>query len=168
MQSGCYLGILFKTFWMLNFLNNTLLWKLFLGVGEGFSEMFLKTEENLPLLLDFLEEFDFKIRWGLVELMEHPLLKLQVHHGSSPAPSHWKNLGYTRGTGLGQPKNFQKDWPLLEKWKTDSITSSSKCYVSFVKTVLILKGKGNIMIALCFWQTVEKTVDPHNPISVSS
>ena len=33
------------------------------GVGEGFSEMFLKSEENLPLLLEFLEEFDFKIRY---------------------------------------------------------------------------------------------------------
>merc|ERR1719239_1071812 len=34
----------------------------FTGVGEGFSEMFLKSEENLPLLLEVLEEFDFKIR----------------------------------------------------------------------------------------------------------
>jgi hypothetical protein len=31
-------------------------------VGQGFSEIFLKNEEHLPLLLDFLEEFDFKIR----------------------------------------------------------------------------------------------------------
>ena len=38
----------------------------FTGVGEGFSEMFLKSEENLPLLLEFLEEFDFKIRQGYI------------------------------------------------------------------------------------------------------
>jgi len=38
----------------------------FTGVGEGFSEMFLKEEENLPLLLEFLGEFDFKIRRPVV------------------------------------------------------------------------------------------------------
>merc|ERR1719354_278968 len=41
----------------------------FTGVGEGFSEMFLKHEENLPILLEFLEEFDFKIRRPTIAAM---------------------------------------------------------------------------------------------------
>ena len=30
------------------------------GVGEGFSEMFLKERENLVQVLTYMEEFDFK------------------------------------------------------------------------------------------------------------
>ena len=39
------------------------------GVGEGFSEMFLKNKENITLLLNYMEEFDFKIRRPAVQLL---------------------------------------------------------------------------------------------------
>jgi len=39
------------------------------GVGEGFSEMFLKNKENITLLLTYMEEFDFKIRRPAVQLL---------------------------------------------------------------------------------------------------
>merc|ERR1719495_137645 len=39
------------------------------GVGEGFSEMFLKNKENITLLLNYMEEFDFKIRRPAVQLV---------------------------------------------------------------------------------------------------
>jgi len=39
------------------------------GVGEGFSEMFLKNKENISLLLNYMEEFDFKIRRPAVQLL---------------------------------------------------------------------------------------------------
>lgn len=31
-----------------------------INVGEQFSEMFLKNPENLPVILGFLEEYDFR------------------------------------------------------------------------------------------------------------
>lgn len=37
------------------------------GVGEGFSEMFLKERENLVQVLTYMEEFDFK------ELIKPPI-----------------------------------------------------------------------------------------------
>ena len=43
------------------------------GVGEGFSEMFLKEKDNLSLVLTYLEEFDFKIRRPAVQLMTYLL-----------------------------------------------------------------------------------------------
>merc|ERR1719402_808703 len=39
------------------------------GVGEGFSEMFLKQKENIGLVLQCVEEFDFKIRRPAVQLL---------------------------------------------------------------------------------------------------
>merc|ERR1719209_285487 len=39
------------------------------GVGEGLSEMFLKDRENLGLVLQYVEEFDFKIRRPAVQLL---------------------------------------------------------------------------------------------------
>merc|ERR1719195_221897 len=39
------------------------------GVGEGFSEIFLKSKENLTVVLGYLEEFDFKIRRPAVQLI---------------------------------------------------------------------------------------------------
>ena len=39
------------------------------GVGEGFSEIFLKTKDNLSTILKYLEEFDFKIRRPAVQLI---------------------------------------------------------------------------------------------------
>ena len=39
------------------------------GVGEGFSEIFLKSKENLSIVLKYLEEFDFKIRRPAVQLI---------------------------------------------------------------------------------------------------
>ena len=43
------------------------------GVGEGFSEMFLKNKENLNMVLGLLEEFDFKIRRPAVQLLTYLL-----------------------------------------------------------------------------------------------
>merc|ERR1719187_3161883 len=39
------------------------------GLGEGLSEMFLKDRENLGLVLQYVEEFDFKIRRPAVQLL---------------------------------------------------------------------------------------------------
>merc|ERR1719318_124405 len=39
------------------------------GVGEGLSEMFLKQKENIGLVLQCVEEFDFKIRRPAVQLL---------------------------------------------------------------------------------------------------
>ena len=39
------------------------------SVGEGFSEMFLKDKDNLSLVLNYLEDFDFKIRRPSVQLL---------------------------------------------------------------------------------------------------
>merc|ERR1719225_1941427 len=39
------------------------------GVGEGLSEMFLKQKENIGLVLQCVEEFDFKIRRPAVQLV---------------------------------------------------------------------------------------------------
>merc|ERR550519_975382 len=40
------------------------------GIGEGFSEMFLKDEEHVGLLLTCLEDFDFKIRRPTIQLIK--------------------------------------------------------------------------------------------------
>ena len=42
-------------------------WEEITGVGEGFSEMFLKERENLVQVLTYMEEFDFK------ELIKPPI-----------------------------------------------------------------------------------------------
>lgn len=40
-----------------------------LHVGEQFTEMFLKHPENITLILSFLEEYDFKVRWPALKLL---------------------------------------------------------------------------------------------------
>lgn len=39
------------------------------NVGEQFTEMFIKSEQNVTLVLSFLEEFDFKVRWAAIKLL---------------------------------------------------------------------------------------------------
>lgn len=39
------------------------------NIGEQFTEMFIKTSENVTTVLSFLEEFDFKVRWPAVRLL---------------------------------------------------------------------------------------------------
>ncbi|GJQ79959.1 putative protein transporter [Trypoxylus dichotomus] len=39
------------------------------NVGEQFTEMFLKNTENVTLVLGFLEEYDFKVRWPAVKFL---------------------------------------------------------------------------------------------------
>lgn len=39
------------------------------NVGEQFSEMFLKNQENVSLVLSFLDEYDFRVRWPAVKLL---------------------------------------------------------------------------------------------------
>lgn len=39
------------------------------NVGEQFTEMFIKQAENVSLVLDYLEEYDFKVRWAAVKLL---------------------------------------------------------------------------------------------------
>ncbi|KAJ8909576.1 hypothetical protein NQ315_012831 [Exocentrus adspersus] len=39
------------------------------NVGEQFTEMFLKNSENVTLVLGFLEEYDFRVRWPAVKLL---------------------------------------------------------------------------------------------------
>lgn len=40
-----------------------------LNVGEQFTEMFVKNPENVSLVLGFLEEYDFRVRWPAVKLL---------------------------------------------------------------------------------------------------
>ncbi|XP_050512744.1 general vesicular transport factor p115 [Diabrotica virgifera virgifera] len=40
-----------------------------INVGEQFTEMFLKNSENVTLILGFMEEYDFRVRWPAVRLM---------------------------------------------------------------------------------------------------
>lgn len=40
-----------------------------INVGEQFTEMFLKNPENVTLILGFLEEYDFRVRWPAVKLL---------------------------------------------------------------------------------------------------
>ncbi|XP_066139935.1 general vesicular transport factor p115 [Euwallacea fornicatus] len=40
-----------------------------INVGEQFSEMFLKNSDNLTLVLSFLEEYDFRVRWPALKLV---------------------------------------------------------------------------------------------------
>lgn len=40
-----------------------------INVGEQFTEMFLKNPENVTLILSFLEEYDFRVRWPAVKLL---------------------------------------------------------------------------------------------------
>lgn len=39
------------------------------NVGEQFTEMFIKSSENVTTVLGFLEEFDFKVRWAAIKLL---------------------------------------------------------------------------------------------------
>ncbi|CAH0564036.1 unnamed protein product [Brassicogethes aeneus] len=39
------------------------------NVGEQFTEMFLKNEKNVAVVLGFLEEYDFRVRWPAVKLL---------------------------------------------------------------------------------------------------
>lgn len=38
------------------------------NVGEQFTEMFIKSTENVTTIINFLEEFDFKVRWPAIKL----------------------------------------------------------------------------------------------------
>lgn len=40
-----------------------------MNVGEQFTEMFIKNPENVSLVLSFLEEYDFRVRWPAVKLL---------------------------------------------------------------------------------------------------
>lgn len=44
------------------------------GIGEQFTEIYLKKSKNVQLVIDILEEFDFKIRRPAVKLLTHLLL----------------------------------------------------------------------------------------------
>lgn len=38
-------------------------------LGERFTEIFIKKQENVGLVLDYLEEFDFHVRWPALQLL---------------------------------------------------------------------------------------------------
>lgn len=38
-------------------------------LGERFTEIFIKKQENVGLILDYLEEFDFHVRWPALQLL---------------------------------------------------------------------------------------------------
>lgn len=39
------------------------------NIGEQFTEMFIKTPENISLILSHLEEYDFRVRWSAIKLL---------------------------------------------------------------------------------------------------
>ncbi|KMQ91697.1 general vesicular transport factor p115, partial [Lasius niger] len=42
-------------------------------IGEQFTEIFIKHADNIGLVLTFLEEFDFRVRWSALKLLTHLL-----------------------------------------------------------------------------------------------
>lgn len=40
-----------------------------INVGEQFTEMFIKVTENVTLILSYLEEYDFRVRWSAIKLL---------------------------------------------------------------------------------------------------
>lgn len=44
------------------------------NVGEQFTEIFTKNQENVALVLGYLEEYDFRVRWSAVKLLNGLLL----------------------------------------------------------------------------------------------
>lgn len=38
-------------------------------IGEQFTEMFIKNTENISLVLSYLEEYDFRVRWSAIKLL---------------------------------------------------------------------------------------------------
>lgn len=50
-------------------------------LGERFTEIFIKKQENVGLVLDYLEEFDFQVRWPALQLLLLLLTnKCVIHH----------------------------------------------------------------------------------------
>lgn len=39
------------------------------NIGEQFTEMFIKRQENVSLILDYLAEYDFRVRWNAIKLL---------------------------------------------------------------------------------------------------
>lgn len=42
-------------------------------IGEQFTEIFIKNPDSVGLVLTFLEEFDFRVRWPALKLLTHLL-----------------------------------------------------------------------------------------------
>lgn len=42
-------------------------------IGVQFTEIFIKQPDNVRMILVFLEEFDFRVRWPAVKLLTHLL-----------------------------------------------------------------------------------------------
>lgn len=42
-------------------------------VGEQFTEIFIKSPDRIPLILSYLEEFEFRVRWPAVKLLTNLL-----------------------------------------------------------------------------------------------
>lgn len=42
-------------------------------IGEQFTEIFIKQPDSVGLVLTFLEEFDFRVRWPALKLLTHLL-----------------------------------------------------------------------------------------------
>lgn len=40
-----------------------------LHIGEQFTEIFIKQPDHVGLVLGFLEEYDFRVRWSAVKLL---------------------------------------------------------------------------------------------------
>lgn len=51
--------------------------QLSVNVGEQFTEMFIKNPETVTLVLSFLEEYDFRVRWPAVKLLTSLLANKQ-------------------------------------------------------------------------------------------
>lgn len=54
-----------------------------MNVGEQFTEIFIKQPDNVGLVLGFLEEYDFQVRWPAVKLLTSLLAnKYVLNHNS--------------------------------------------------------------------------------------
>jgi hypothetical protein len=49
------------------------------SIGEQFTEIFIKKPDNVGLVLGFLEEYDFHVRWPAVKLLTSLLANRYRH-----------------------------------------------------------------------------------------
>merc|ERR1719402_46595 len=108
------------------------------GIGEGFTEMFLKQEEHVGLLLTCLEDFDFKIRRPTIQLITFLLTNSPREVQQQILNSH---VGVSRLMDiLGDMREFLRNDGLILLFK-------------------LTKGNANLQKIVAFENAFDKLVD---------
>jgi len=99
------------------------------GVGEGFSEMFLKNKENIILVLNYMEEFDFKIRRPAVQLLSDLLTNCAREFQQQLLDSH---IGVSRLMDiLGETREVLRNEALILLFKVTKGNANLQKLVAF-------------------------------------